>query len=349
LKNRHDYPLGICLFIEAENGKIIKSSLELVSIAEKLNGRLKSGVNAIFVGEGTSEIASELITYGVDIIWTVEDSNVQPYMEDMLIDIVTLALRKIKPEIFLGSATTLGRSIFPGIAVRLATGLTADCTGLELDPDNNLIQIRPASGGSLMAKIITPEHRPQMATVRPGTFSLPLKNDHKGKVIQLSNDRIAGSKIKNGGSQTNDIWLDCLEEAEIIVAAGRGFLASDNLELGRKFAACLGGAFGVSRAIVDEGWIDYPYQIGLSGKSVAPKLYIACGISGAIQHQVGIKNSQIVIAINNDPEASIFDIADYGIVGDLFQVIPAIMEELSHCRIEPAKVFLKELEEGRRP
>jgi electron transfer flavoprotein alpha subunit len=349
LQNRHGRPLGICLFIEAENSIIAKPSLQLVSIAKELDRRLMKGVNALIIGEGTDEIAAELINYGVDIVWAIEDAQVRPYMEDTLVELVTLALRKIEPEIFLGGATILGRSLFPRIAVRLETGLTADCMELELDPDNNLIQIRPASGDSLVAKIITPARRPQMATVRPGIFSLPLKGNYQGKVIQLPNEDIAGSKLNLVDSQENDIRLDCLEEAKIIVAAGRGFLAPGNLELGRRFAACLGGAFGVTRAIVDEGWIDYPYQIGLSGKIVAPKLYIACGISGAVQHRVGIRNSQTVIAINNDPQAGIFDIADYGIVGDLFQVIPAIMEGLTHYGNDPEQTFLKELKKGRMP
>lgn len=335
VSNGHIINPGICIFIEVSDGKLQNSSLELLSISKKLNITLNSGIEAILVGSNIKNLAAQVLAYGADKVWVIDNPEAISYQEDVIIRLLTLALKKIKPAIFLGSATVLGRSVFPRIAVKLETGLTADCTELDIDEKTNkLVQVRPAFGGNLMAKILTPHYRPQMATIRPGVFELPeIENTNTGEIEFLKDISAPGSDFELISDERQITNAVNLSDAEIIVSAGLGIQHPKNLELIRQFAGFLGGAFGVTRGVVEAGWIDSTYQIGLTGKTVRPKIYIACGISGAIQHQVGIRNSDTIIAINNDPNAMIFDIADYGIVHDLFEVIPAIVEDLKDKKI----------------
>jgi len=240
-------------------------------------------------------------------------------------------VRQEHPEIILVGATTLGRDFAPRVATRLQTGLTADCTDLEIDRENrNLIQTRPALGGNIMARIISPYHRPQMATVRPKVMKKALPTNSKNPEVMKVEPRLNEDddlvKILNVVREEKEV-VD-LQEAEIIVSGGRGLGKVENFSLIRKLAELLGGAVGASRAVVDAGWIPSYHQVGQTGKTVQPKLYIACGISGAIQHQAGMRASEIIIAINKDPEAPIFDIATIGVVEDLHRFLPLLIEKL---------------------
>jgi electron transfer flavoprotein alpha subunit len=322
------YP-KIGLFIEVQDGKPLASSLELISIAQQLKEKLAGRIEAFVIGENTDEVAHTLISYGTDKVWKFEATAIAAYMEDVLAEIVAKAIELTKPELLLGSATNLGRSLFPRIAVKLRTGLTADCTELDIDSQKNLVQVRPAMSGSTMARIITPAHRPQMATIRPGVYPQPDKiAGHGGEIALLPALSRRESKIELLYEMKHSEAHLVNFNTDIVVAAGRGIQEARNLQLVRQFASLLGGSFGVTRALVDASWVDYQYQIGLTGKTVSPKVYIACGISGAIQHRVGIQNSATIIAINKDPKAMIFNFADYGIVGDLCEVLLAISNRI---------------------
>ena len=239
-------------------------------------------------------------------------------------------IRKYKPEIVIYGATTQGRDFAGTVATTLETGLTADCTGLDIDPETKYLrQTRPAFGGNIMATILDyPNYRPQMATVRPKVFPMPAKDDSReGEVIReplpTTEEQIRTKVLEfvKGAETVN------LVDAEIIVAGGRGVGNAENFKVIRELAEVLGAAVGASRAAVDSGWISYEHQVGQTGRTVRPKIYIACGISGSIQHMAGMKTSDIIVAINKDPEAPIFKIATYGVVGDLFTAVPMLKEE----------------------
>jgi electron transfer flavoprotein alpha subunit len=238
-------------------------------------------------------------------------------------------IQEEKPEIMLLGATTIGRSLAPRVAARVGTGLTADCTGLAVNPETGLLeQTRPAFGGNIMATIICPRHRPQMATVRPKVFQAAPKDPaRKGEIVNLKSPEVAlrSRLLERVREQAENVNLD---EADIIVAGGRGLADEKGFKLLSELAEALGGAVGASRAAVDAGWISYPHQVGQTGKTVSPKLYIACGISGAIQHLAGMQSAETIVAINKNPDAPIFQVAHYGIVGDVFEVIPALIREL---------------------
>ncbi|MCF7887307.1 MAG: electron transfer flavoprotein subunit alpha/FixB family protein, partial [Candidatus Omnitrophica bacterium] len=244
---------------------------------------------------------------------------------------------KYKPEILLAGATTTGRSLAARIAVKCYTGLTADCTGLEIDKDKKiLIQTRPAFGGNIMAQIISPNFRPQMATVRHKVMpEAKLDPARKGEIIKESFDpNNVDKRIKFLDFVKEDVSTVNLAEADIIVSGGRGLGSPENFKIIEELAENLDAAIGSSRACVDAGWIPYSHQVGQTGRTVCPKIYIACGISGQIQHLVGMQSSDLIIAINKDPDAPIFKVADYGIVGDLFKVIPLLskgLKEVSNC------------------
>jgi len=240
-------------------------------------------------------------------------------------------VRQKRPEVILMGATSTGRDLAPRVATRLKTGLTADCTGLEIEKGTrNLIQTRPALGGNIMASIISPHHRPQMATVRPRVMKKARPSgNRRGEIIEVKPDFTQEDKmVEVVKFIKEEREIEDLQEAEIIVSGGRGLGKAENFSLIRKLARLLGGAVGASRAVVDAGWIPSYHQVGQTGKTVQPKLYIACGISGAIQHQVGMRNSEIIVAINKDPNAPIFDIATYGIVQDLHKFLPVLIEKL---------------------
>jgi electron transfer flavoprotein alpha subunit len=299
---------GICVLAEHRRGKLASVVPEIIGAARELQKDLSAPVSAILVGNGVRKYTDELLSYGVDEVWMIDHPDVGDFDEDVQAELVAQILMEKKPEIFLGGGTVVGRSLLPRVAAKILTGLTADCTELSIDQSTMLLrQTRPAFGGNIMATILTQNHRPQMATVR-----------HK---VMKPAEKVAAPQGK---------VVVNLVEADVIVSGGRGIKDPKNFALIEKLALATGGAVGASRAAVDAGWIPYSHQVGQTGKTVKPKVYIACGISGAIQHLAGMKGSDMIVAINSDANAPIFDVAHYGIVGDLFKVIPELVKRLEN-------------------
>ncbi len=332
---------GICIYAEHRRGKLGSVVSEIVGSARELQKELSAvgaadrratTVSAILVGSGVRPMADELLAIGVEEVWMIDNPAIGDFDEDVHAELVTQILLEKRPEIFLGGGTVWGRSLLPRVAARALTGLTADCTELAIDPSTMFLkQTRPAFGGNIMATILTQNHRPQMATVRHKVMKPAEKvANPKGKVIEFPHIEVPKSSleflefVEEQGATVN------LAEADIIVSGGRGLKEAKNFAYIEKLALVAGGAVGSSRAAVDAGWIPYSHQVGQTGKTVKPKVYIACGISGAIQHQAGMKGSDLIVAINADPNAPIFDIAHFGIVGDLFQVIPELVKRLEN-------------------
>jgi len=322
---------GVWVFAEQRQGQIMPVTYELLGEGRKLADDLEEEFSLVLLGWKIEEKARELTRYRIDKLYMVEDSLLEHYHTSFYTQALVDLVRSEKPGIILLGATSLGRDLAPRVAARLKTGLTADCTGLEVEPEErNLLQTRPALGGNIMATIISPHHRPQIATVRPKVMKRA-KPDGKGqvRVIKIKPDLASEDemvRILELIREEKDV-VD-LQEAEIIVSGGRGLGKPENFSLIRRLAHLLGGAVGASRAVVDAGWIPSYHQVGQTGKSVQPKLYVACGISGAIQHQAGMRSSEIIVAINKDPNAPIFDIATYGIVADLHRFIPVLIDQL---------------------
>ncbi len=305
-------------------------ALELLGKGRQLADTLKCRLCALILGDGVSNLANDAFAYGADVAYVVENPALSKYRTDPFVEAAAFLVRKYKPEIVLLGATTTGRDFAGALATEIGTGLTADCTGLEIEPEgNNLVQTRPAFGGNIMAQILCRRHRPQMATVRPKVMELPERVDgSKGEVITeevaLDEEKFLTTVlefVKEEGSTVN------LADANVIVSGGRGLGDPKHFAMIEELAKTLGGAVGASRASVDAGWIPYPHQVGQTGKTVRPKLYIACGISGAIQHLAGMQTSDIIVAINKDPDAPIFKVATYGIVGDIFKIVPLLTEK----------------------
>jgi len=322
---------NVWVFVEENDRKIAPVTKELLGKAKELARDLNCKVVAIYLGYNIKEKANELIHKGADKVILVDKKELENFIAENYSNVIVYLINKYKPEIFLAGATTIGRSLVSRIAVSIHTGLTADCTGLDIDKENRLlIQTRPAFGGNIMAQIITPNYRPQMATVRHKVMKeLEADKTRKGEVIEeIIDGKFFDERIKFINFIKEEVEKVNLSEADIIVSGGRGLGEAKNFSLVRELAEALGGAVGASRAAVDSGWISYSHQVGQTGRTVAPKIYIACGISGQIQHLVGMQSSKIIIAINKDPNAPIFKVANYGIVGDLFVVIPLLIKKL---------------------
>ncbi len=327
--NLEDYE-DVWVVAEQKLGKIQSVTYELIGKGRELADVRGSRLVVVLIGSGVGEWAQELIYRGADVVYYLDEPEFEHYQDEPYSRVLCRLFNHYKPEIVLTGATAIGRSLIPRVAVLLKTGLTADCTGLEIDEDGGLIQIRPAFGGNIMAKILTPGHRPQMATVRHKVMKeTDIDTSRKGEIIRIEK--------KNGDTYTRTKVLEFVEEvektvnlaeADIIVSGGRGLGVPENFKIIEDLALAVGGAVGASRAAVDAGWIPYSHQVGQTGKTVQPKLYIACGISGQIQHLVGMQSSDTIVAINKDPDAPIFEVATYGIVGDLFQVVPALTKRL---------------------
>jgi len=331
---KKDYA-GLWIFAEKKGDQLHDVGLELLSCARKLADELKVKLSAVVIGNEPKKEVETLISYGADQVYLINHPRLKTDEIGLYTRAITDLVQKEKPEIMLFGATSLGRSLAPRIAARLGTGLTADCTGLEIDLKEKLLkQTRPAFGGNVMATIITPSQRPQMATVRPKVMrKSPPDNSRKGEVITINPQLEAIDELtKVLGTIVEEKNVVDLQEADIIVSGGRGLGEAKNFSLIQELAQVLGGAVGASRATVDAGWIPSYHQVGQTGKTVQPKLYIACGISGAVQHQVGMRSSEVIVAINKDGEAPIFDIATYGIVGDLFEVVPLLTKKLKGMR-----------------
>ncbi len=318
---------GVWVFGEQKKGIIQPIAYELLGKGTELAQKLNTQLSCVLLGHNIKDKAQELIARGADMVYVVDSPELLHFLDEPYTKILVQLIRKYRPEVFLCGATSIGRSLISRVAVKLHTGLTADCTGLDIDPQEKfLMQTRPAFGGNIMATIYTKNHRPQMATVRHKVMkeNAPDKS-RKGKIIEENfatsffTSRTKILDIVEEVSSTINIT-----EADIIVSGGRGMRAPENFALLEELAKVLGGAVGSSRAAVDSGWMPYSHQVGQTGKTVCPKLYIACGISGQIQHLVGMQSSKNIIAINNDPHAPIFNVANYGIVGDTLQVIPLL-------------------------
>lgn len=318
---------GVWVFAEQKKGIIQSVTHELLGEGRKLADSLDTELCAVLIGEGVEAQTRELIQRGADKVYLIEAAGLKDYLAEPYTEVMTDLINEYKPEIVLCGASSIGRSLIPRVAIKLKTGLTADCTGLEIDQERRLLlQTRPAFGGNIMADIICPDNRPQMATVRHKVMKeAQVDTSRTGEVIRKEPE---GNALKSR-TKLLDIVEDLsqkinIAEADIIVSGGRGIGKADNFKIVEDLAQVLGAAVGASRGAVDSDWIPYSHQVGQTGKTVCPKIYIACGISGQIQHLVGMQSADIIIAINKDPEAPIFTVADYGIVGDLNEVLPAL-------------------------
>jgi len=333
----HDEPRDVCVFAEVHNGELAEVGLELVHKARELAAALDGNVVAFLLGKDVQPLTDQLAAHGCDLVYVADTEALGHYTTLPYADVLCRMIRRARPAVVLFGATTTGRDLAPRVASTLKVGLTADCTDLQIGPHTDVVkgkeypkllyQIRPAFGGNIIATIVNPETRPQMATVREGVMKMGMPDPERhGEVIEF-----------DGTLEESLLCVDLLEEhraprsvnlkkANIIVSGGAGVGSEQNFSLIRELADVLGGQVGASRAAVDAGFIGKPHQVGQTGTTVRPKLYIACGISGAVQHRAGMQESSKIVAINTDPDAPIFQVAHYGIVGDVNEVIPALID-----------------------
>ena len=307
-------------------------SFELLARGRKLAQELGVALSAVVLGNSLTERElKELIYRGADKVYWVHHQALARFVVENHSNIIRHLIKQYQPQIIIAAATTQGRTLMPHLSIKLNTGLTADCTDLQIEQETGLLlQIRPAIGGNIMAMIKTPERKPQMSTVRPKSIQvLPRNETREGNIIPIDvDDSLLDHRVTHLGYYKSEEEKVNLSSADIIVSAGRGLKKKENLSLIRDLAKQFDAAIGASREVVDRGWISYPHQVGLSGKTVNPKTYLAIGISGAIQHLAGMKTAENIIAINSDPQADIFKISDFGIIGDLFEVIPLLKKKL---------------------
>jgi electron transfer flavoprotein alpha subunit len=328
-------PDGVWVFAEQRRGVLAPVTAELLGEARRLAATLSVKVAAVLLGDGVGHLSQALLTAGADKVYVAEHPLLADFLEETYAAALTELAQKYQPEIILAGATYLGRSFIPRVAAALETGLTADCTGFAIDPEKRLLlQTRPAFGGNIMATIITPRTYPQMATARPGVFKpAPPAASATAEVVRVEPACLATPPRSRFVATVAEIKERIpLNVAEVIVSGGRGLKEGKNFKLLEELADLLGGAVGATRAAVDAGWIPYAHQIGQTGKTVSPRLYIACGISGAAQHLVGMQSSDVIVAINKDPQAPIFQVADVGLLGDLFEIVPALIQEIKNDR-----------------
>jgi len=321
---------GVWILAQQQNGAVERISYELLSRGLELAHKRNSPLGAMLFGCRISPAGlTELIDRGADLV-VVMDS---PQLEHFLVESYALCMLEIikqyHPEIIIAGATSLGRTLMPYIAIKAGAGLTADCTGLDIEPETGLLlQTRPAIGGNIMATIKTPRHRPQMATVRPrSTQPAPKLPGRTGQIIQLPSPNLPYARMTYEGF-TRNADSQSLADADTVVVVGRGIKKAENLPLIYDLARRLNAAVGATRDVVDRGWLSYPHQVGLSGATISPRLYIGIGLSGSIQHIAGMQTAETIVAVNTDPSAQIFKLADFGIVGDLFNVVPALAQLL---------------------
>jgi electron transfer flavoprotein alpha subunit len=319
---------GVWVFVEQTEGEPAKVSWELLGVGKRLAAKLGTELCSLVIGDNVENLSQESFCYGATKSYLVQAPVYRTYRTDAYLKATCHLIGKFKPEVILMGATGMGRDLAGAVATRLATGLTADCTGLDIDDKRNLMQTRPAFGGNIMATIMCDKFRPQMATVRPNVMPMPDRDDRAQGTIVREDYAVAEASIL---TKVIEIIRDSsghghvdITGAEFIVSGGRGMMSPENFAVLKELADEIGGVVGASRSAVDAGWMPHDRQVGQTGKTVRPKIYIACGISGAIQHLVGMQDSDMVIAINRDRSAPIFEVATYGIVGDLFQVVPAI-------------------------
>ena len=322
---------GITVYVEHSDGEIHPVTYELIGKARELAAKINHPVYCVFVGNNIKDKCSPLLSYGVDEVFVYDDEELDKFRIEPYTAAVENYISKIKPTIMLFGGTTIGRSLAPRLAARFRTGLTADCTILDIQENTDLDQIRPAFGGNIMAHINTPNHRPQFATVRYKIFNAPEKVENPNGKITIceieknklqSNIKVLETKIKNK--------VIGIEDAEVVVVVSRAFKKSEDIEMAEKLADLLGAQIGGTRPTIEAGWVDPRKQIGLSGRTVKPKLIITCGVSGAVQFVAGMKGSDYIIAINQDENAPIFDVAHLALIGDIYEIIPMLIEKIEN-------------------
>jgi len=329
--NEKDIKNAVWVFAEQRDNKITPVVYELLGEGKKLASAIGVPLGAILLGSDIEAMSNDIINHEVDIVFTADDIRLKNYITDRYTKVVYEAIKQYEPAIVLYGATHIGRDLAPRLAARLDTGLTADCTKLEIDKtDQKLLQTRPAFGGNLMATIVCPDNRPQMSTVRPGVMAKANYNaEYSGQIIALEVNLTADDLRCELVEIVKEVKTRVsLTDAEVIVSGGKGLGDTKGFEILKVLADKLDGTVGASRAAVDAGWIDHANQVGQTGTTVKPKVYFACGISGAIQHIAGMHESDTIIAINKNPQAPIFNVADFGLVGDLYDIIPALIQAL---------------------
>lgn len=324
--------MSVMVFVEQRSGELQNVSLELLGKGRELADKINNKLSAVLLGHNIENLSEELIQYGADEVVYVEDENLDVYLTSTYTKAFTEVINKKNPNVVLVGATTIGRDLAPRVSATIGTGLTADCTSLEIDEETQgLLMTRPAFGGNIMATIICPNHRPQMSTVRPGVMKKLEKDITRTGNIekvdvdfsQCDNNVQVLKYVKENIKKVN------IEDAKVLISAGRGVGSKENMDAVYELADILGAEVSASRAVVDAGWIDKSRQVGQTGKTVRPDVYIACGISGAIQHLAGMEESEYIIAINNNSDAAIFEVADLSLVGDVNKVIKNLVQELA--------------------
>jgi electron transfer flavoprotein alpha subunit len=331
--NIADYK-GVWVFAEQREGELQKVSLELLGEGRRIADELGVKLTALLLGNNIEALATTLAGHGADEVLVADDKNLEHYTTDGYTKVICDLANERKPGILFVGATFIGRDLGPRIAARLSTGLTADCTSIDVEVENGaLLATRPAFGGNLMATIACPDHRPQMATVRPGVFA-KINTDGANCKIEKVEVKLADSDIRTKVLEIVKAKKDIIDiaEADFIVSGGRGVGSKENFKLLEELAEALEGSVAGSRAAVENGWIDGAYQVGQTGKTVRPQIYIACGISGAIQHVAGMQDSDLIIAVNKDDTAPIMKVADYAIVGDVAKVVPELIAQVKEIK-----------------
>ncbi|NHV98970.1 MAG: electron transfer flavoprotein subunit alpha/FixB family protein [Thaumarchaeota archaeon] len=329
---------GVWVYAEHRNGVISKNTLEILGKGRELADKLCVELSAVLFGCNVSSSANVLTIYGADKVYVTDDEKLRNYKTRTYARLMTELILKHKPEIVLFTASTTGRDLAPRVAARLRTGLTANCIDLDIGDfedketgrryEKILYQIVPAFGGNVVATIVTPFNRPQMATVRPGVFPPPEKIFRKGEIVLFKPEAIDVDEEVEVLEVNRSQEESSLENAKIVVGGGLGVGGPEGFKLLKELADSLGGCVGVTRPVTDAGWMPYDSMIGESGRTIRPDLYIACGISGALHHMIGVRGSRKIVAINNDPKAPIFEAADYIVIGDLFQIVPKLTEKV---------------------
>ncbi len=325
---------GVWVYAEQRAGAMPEVVAELLGQGRRLADELEVELGAVLLGHNLDGQPEELFALGADVVYVADDERLADFNDDIYTEVMGRLIQEHQPEVLLAGATSLGRSLIPRVATAVASGLTADCTGLAIDPEKRLLlQTRPAFGGNIMATIICPSARPQMATVRPRVMKQGERQEGRsGQLIkvELAPDDKSATRVLEV-VQTLDEQVN-LTGAEVIVTGGRGLGGPEGFDLVRQLATALGGVVGATRGTVDAEWIGHAHQVGQTGRTVSPKLYVALGVSGAVQHLVGMQSSDNIVAVNSDPNAPIFSVAHYGIVGDLFEVVPVMLDRLQQLR-----------------
>lgn len=320
---------GVVVYVDHVDGDIHPVTFELIGKARELADKVNQKVYCIFIGSNIEEKAEELLHYGVDEIMVYDKEELENFRIEPYAAVIDDFIKKVKPAVLLVGATTVGRSLAPRVAARCRTGLTADCTILDIKDNTDLVQIRPAFGGNIMAQIVTPNSRPQLATVRYKVMSAPERDEFASGALTICD--IDSSKLASNIEVKEVVAKEkehSISEAEVLVVAGRAVKSEKDMEMIKELADLLGGEVAVTRPLIEAGWEDAKKQVGLSGRTVRPKLIITCGVSGAVQFTAGMNNSDYIFAINKDEKAPIFKASHYGIVGDIYEIVPKLIEEI---------------------